>query len=97
MAFTVEYDDGKPANWGGDTVRQCVPRGRVRGMFVRFDDGTELRIPISFMKVGEMKPFEEFLKEVCGCGGMADAAGREPAAREGVGVQVPPTAPSLRK
>ena len=71
----IEYDDGKQA--GKDSVRQCTPRGRACGFYAVTSKG-ERRIPISFMKVGEMAGLEKLLNELieeCGQGGNGVHAG----------------------
>lgn len=61
MAIRIEYDDGKLS---GECVPQATPRGRQRGFYAILPDGREMRIPISFMKVGEIAAMEKFLREM---------------------------------
>ncbi len=59
LAILVEYDDGKPIELKGkakdERIPECTPRGRARGFYACFPDGTERRIPIGYMRVSEMK------------------------------------------
>jgi len=63
MAIRVEYDDGKTKRWK-DRLPITVAKGREPGFYAIMEDGTEHRIGISFMKVGEIAAMERLLNAV---------------------------------
>ena len=65
MAIRVEYDDGKTKHWK-DRLPITVAKGRERGFYAVMEDGVEHRIPVSFMKVGEIAAVERLLNVLCG-------------------------------
>ena len=62
----VEYDDGQPVKLpkGMQSQRSkfATPRGRLRGFYAIFPDGTETKIEIGFMRVSEMAEVERLMR-----------------------------------
>lgn len=61
----IEYDDGQPVKLSKGMQSQrskfVTPRGRPRGFYAMFPDGTATKIEIGFMRVGEMPEVERLM------------------------------------
>ena len=60
----VEFDSGGIACKNPHPSAVATPRGRARGFYFNGH-----KIPISFMRVGEIKAMEKFLNEIIKVGG----------------------------
>jgi len=67
MVIKIEFDDGLAKRLknraGGEKFPPAV-KVRERGFFLVLEDGREFKIPISFMRISEIKPLEELLNEI---------------------------------
>ena len=63
MTIRVEYDDGKPVpDMNGSP--KAIPRGRARGFYIVTPDGVSRRLPVGYMRIGEIAGVEKVLNEV---------------------------------
>lgn len=60
----IEYDDGKPIKGAKDRVKECVPKGRKAGYYLIYQDGTEDKIEIGYLRIGEMRHLDALFNKV---------------------------------